>query len=340
MSISLKTHKILWARSEGKCAICKNELVIDPTDLNDDPSIVGDEAHIIARSASFTRGDYDSLSPEERDHYSNLILLCKTHHKQVDDQPGEYTVEKLRDIKAQHEAAVKEHLTDEEQRKQKDEMIYASYIDEWAAKADLDNWRGVCSWLSADTPTFLKVWYDNQKEFLIWIIARIWPNRHPLLEKALHNYKAVLQDLLNVFDQHIDYDTEDENFIRTKKFYKIREGNMELYDRLGKQYDEHVNLINDLFFELTRAANYVCDRVREAIFDGYRLKEGALLIERHSVGYELKTVRVRVEYRDEERTAMPYPGLREFKKVRYSTRDYALDPNDPEPPVMEDDEGA
>ena len=95
MAISLKTHKILWAHSGGKCAICKNDLVINPTDLNDDPSIVGDEAHIIARSASFTRGDYDSLSPEELDHYSNLILLCKTHHKQVDDQPGEYTVEKF-----------------------------------------------------------------------------------------------------------------------------------------------------------------------------------------------------------------------------------------------------
>src|SRR6266542_1869046 len=36
MSISLKTHKILWARSGGKCAICKNTLVIDPTNLNDD----------------------------------------------------------------------------------------------------------------------------------------------------------------------------------------------------------------------------------------------------------------------------------------------------------------
>ena len=69
MTVSLKTHKILWARSGGKCAICKNDLVIDPTDLNDDPSIVGDEAHIIARSESFTRGDYDSLSPEKRDHY-------------------------------------------------------------------------------------------------------------------------------------------------------------------------------------------------------------------------------------------------------------------------------
>ncbi len=340
MAISLKTHKILWARSGGKCAICKNEIVIDPENLNDDPSIVGDEAHIIARSESFTRGDYDSLSPEERDHNSNLILLCKNHHKKIDDQPDTYTVEKLRKIKSQHEAAVKEHWTDEDQSKQNDELIYANYIDEWAAKADLDNWRRICSWVSGDPPTFPKTWYDNQREFIIWIIARIWPNLHPHLEEAIINYKIVLEDLLHIFDRHIDFDREDEKFIRTKKFYKISEWDEERYNKLLKQYEKHVNLVNDLFFELTRAANYVCDKVRRTIFNGYRLKEGALLIERHFVGFELKTVHVRVEYKGEERTERPYPGLKEFKKVRYSTRDYALNPNYPEPPNVEEDDDA
>ena len=233
---------------------------------------------------------------------------------------------------------MKEHWTDEDQRKQNDEFIYASYIDEWATKADLDNWRRICSYLCTDAPTFLKAWYDNQKEFLIWIIARIWPNRHPLLEKAIFNYKVVLQDLLNIFDQHIDFDREDENFIHTKKFYKISEWDEERYAKLLKQYNKHVNLVNDLFFELTRAANYICDKVRQTIFNSCRLKEGALLIELHNIGFELKTVHIKVEYGGEERTERPYPGLKEFKKVRYSTRDYALDPNDPEPPAFEEDD--
>ena len=85
MTITLKTHKILWGRSGNKCAICKNTLIVDSDDPNDDPSIVGDEAHIIARKETFTRGDYESLKPEQREHYSNLILLCKVHHKQIDD---------------------------------------------------------------------------------------------------------------------------------------------------------------------------------------------------------------------------------------------------------------
>ena len=337
MSISLKTHKILWAPSGGKCAICKNELVIDPSNLNDDPSIVGDEAHIIARSETFTRGDVDSLQPEDRDHYSNLILLCKIHHKQIDDQPAEYTVEKLRNIKAKHEAEVKQHWTDEDRKKQQDELIYSGYIDEWARMAQLDDWRAISSYLSDDTPSLPRTWYNAQKEFIIWIIGRIWPHRYPLLESAFQNYKAVLQDLLNVFDRHVEYDREKGEVIRTKKFYHINEWNPELYEKLSKQYDDHENLINDLFFELTRAANYLCDRVRETIYESYRIVEGAVLIERHSVGFDLKTVHVRLEYRGDERVARPYPGLKEFKKVRYTTRDYALSPNDPDIPEADDD---
>ena len=56
-----------------------------------------------------------------------------------------------------------------------------------------------------------------------------------------------------------------------------------------------------------------------------------MLIERHSVGYGLKTVRARLEYREDERITNPYPGLEEFKTIRYS-RDYALDPSDPQKP--------
>jgi hypothetical protein len=191
--------------------------------------------------------------------------------------------------------------------------------------------------LSADTPSLPKTWYDAQKELLIWIIGRIWPNRYPLLESAFQNYKAVLQDLLNVFDQHVDYRHEKAETIRTKKFYQINEWNPERYEKLSKQYDDHENLVNDLFFELTRAANYICDRVRETMYESYRIVEGVVLIERHSVGPDLKTVHVRLEYRGDERTAMPYPGLKEFKKARYTTRDYALNPNYPDFP--EADEG-
>ena len=338
MGISLKTHKILWGRSGGKCAICKRDLVIDATDSGDDPSVVGDEAHIIARMESFTRGDHESVPPEQRDHYSNLILLCKVDHKIIDDCPTEYTVERLREIKANHEEEIKAHWTPADKQKQHDDEIYASYIDEWVRRNDLDNWQTLSSHATSSySPALPKQWYESAKDLIPWIIARIWPNRYPILENALFNYKAVLQDFLLEFDKHIDWDRKDKHLLRTERFYKIREWDPELYRTLLEEYNAHECLVCDLFFELTRAANYVCDRVREYIFPGFRLKEGALLILRHSVGYELKTIHARLEYRGGERTDTPYPGLKEFKKVRY-TRDYALDPNPPSLPTPEEED--
>jgi hypothetical protein len=336
MGISLKTHKILWGRSGNQCAICKTPLVIDSLNPDDDPSIVGDEAHIVAREEGFTRGNYDSLTPEQRDNYSNLILLCKTHHKQIDDQPAQFTVECLHEVKRIHESEVRRNQSRADRDVLDDDIIYSGYIDEWQRFADLDNWLNTSSWLSADTPTLPQIWYNHQKEFLIWIIGRIWPHRYDLLKNALLNYKAVAQDLIIEFDKHIEFKSEDTNYLRTEKFYRIREYDEEKYHRLAKRYNLHVCLVNDLFFELTRAANYICDQVRDTLFRGYRLKEGALLVLRHSVGFELKTVHLRLEYQGDERIEEPYPGLKIFKKIRYETRDYALNPGEPELPSLDD----
>jgi len=51
MSITLKTHKMLWGRSGNRCAMpdCRKELVMDATET-DDESLIGEECHIIAES--------------------------------------------------------------------------------------------------------------------------------------------------------------------------------------------------------------------------------------------------------------------------------------------------
>lgn len=80
MSIQLKTHKMLWGRSGNICAFpdCKKELVMDISET-DDISVVGEEAHIVAREAEGPRGN-SPLTPEQRDKYDNLILMCSIHH--------------------------------------------------------------------------------------------------------------------------------------------------------------------------------------------------------------------------------------------------------------------
>jgi hypothetical protein len=70
--------------------------------------VVGDEAHIVARSPDGPRGG--QLDPAALDEYDNLILVCKTHHKVVDDQHETFTADFLRTLKRVHEQWVRDRL--------------------------------------------------------------------------------------------------------------------------------------------------------------------------------------------------------------------------------------
>ena len=81
------------------------------TATNDSDAIIGDECHIHARQEGGARSNL-SMSIDELDDYENLILLCKVHHKMVDDQPNTYAVDALRNLKKKHEKWVQETLHD------------------------------------------------------------------------------------------------------------------------------------------------------------------------------------------------------------------------------------
>ncbi|GHV89309.1 hypothetical protein AGMMS50267_16690 [Spirochaetia bacterium] len=112
MAISDKTRKILWVRSGNRCAICRQKLVLDKSE-QDKESIVGDECHIISGRANGPR--YDSnYDLKLIDLFDNLLILCKTHHKMIDDQTETYTTDVLYLIKKNHEEWVETKLSHEE----------------------------------------------------------------------------------------------------------------------------------------------------------------------------------------------------------------------------------
>lgn len=121
------------------------------------------------------------------------------------------------------------------------------------------------------------------------------------------------------------YAEEHGDTLWTRKIYRDAErfGDYEeRSERLLKVYEEHVDLVEDLVLELTRAANYICDRVRETLDPSFRLDEGAATAT-YGPTMELKFITVRPEYRNEERTPVPYPGLEKFKSVRLD-RDFCF----------------
>lgn len=114
MSVTDKSRKILWGRSGSLCAFCRTHLVVDAS-AADSESVVGDECHIISGAPNGPRYD-QNISPEEIDSLDNLLLLCRVHHKLVDDQPETFAADTLRQLKANHEEWVKGRLVEESQK--------------------------------------------------------------------------------------------------------------------------------------------------------------------------------------------------------------------------------
>jgi len=102
----LNEVRILWGRSGNRCAYpkCRVEMAPDGS-----KTTIGEIAHIIAKSPDGPRGG-SPLTIEERDEYENLILLCPTHHKIIDDNDGDWSVERIKLLKAEHEKWVSNQL--------------------------------------------------------------------------------------------------------------------------------------------------------------------------------------------------------------------------------------
>ena len=116
MSIPDKVRKGLWGKSGNKCAICRIDLFHegDKNSYN-----IGEECHIVSERPNGPR-HIDEI--EDYNTYDNLVLLCRNHHKEIDDPANisKYTCEKLKQIKEKHEKWVGQKLSE---KNEKDEML-------------------------------------------------------------------------------------------------------------------------------------------------------------------------------------------------------------------------
>jgi hypothetical protein len=107
MSIPEKDIKILWGLAAGRCSKpgCGDECVKFLS--ADDPTIIGEMAHVIGKKPNGPRG----VLKGGDDTYANLILLCPTHHREVDKSPeGVFPAKLLHQWKSDHEEAIRETL--------------------------------------------------------------------------------------------------------------------------------------------------------------------------------------------------------------------------------------
>lgn len=105
MPVSSKDRNTLWTRSGGHCAFCRTELIKDE-DNNKVNLNIGDECHIISSKPNGPRYQKDYNGGFDK--YDNLILLCKNHHRMIDEQHQTFDVKILKLLKLNHERWVKE----------------------------------------------------------------------------------------------------------------------------------------------------------------------------------------------------------------------------------------
>ena len=107
MAIKPPEIKRLWGKAAGICSHpdCNTDCLqfLDA----DDPTIVGEMAHIIAKKPDGPRGKASG----GEDTYANLILLCPTHHTLIDKAPeGTFPEVMLQEWKTNHEAEISNRL--------------------------------------------------------------------------------------------------------------------------------------------------------------------------------------------------------------------------------------
>ena len=96
--INTSTLRILYARSGNCCAFNGCSCPI----FEDNNILTGECCHIAAASSQGPRYNKEQ-SEVERNGYDNLVLLCSRHHKIIDSDPNEYSIEKLIEMKKNHE---------------------------------------------------------------------------------------------------------------------------------------------------------------------------------------------------------------------------------------------
>lgn len=188
---------------------------------------------------------------------------------------------------------------------------WLAIIQEWRTRSELDRWNAWTSGaLAHGRPSLGREDNHRLRELRAWLQGRIWPDGHQRIRAALANFAWVLRDFQDVFLSHAEP--------RGDELWAKQPAD-EASSKVWELHEEYVDLVQDLALELTRAANYVCDIVREELDPSFMRTEGYLMVMR---GPQMngKWSSLRVTYQDAERTEHPYPGLDEFKQVR-ATRD-------------------
>ena len=297
MAINQKDIKLLWGRSASRCTICKTELTQDKAAVTSAYTL-GEQAHIVGEKTDAARG-ISSLTLEDRNSYHNLILLCPTHHTEIDKNEVDWPVEKLHFKKSEHELWVNETLSQTaDLLKLAKEVSVTSIIDAAVKYCRLDTWQAWTSFALSPDPRWPCELPNEIFEFRLKVIAVIWPTEFEELKKAITTLSISLSLASNKFMEHSELHGDT---YYPHKFYKAGDWNANFTNDL-KKYNDWVDSCHSTIHLATKAANWVGDVVRKDINPMFFAESGKFLtIEGDIRGFDARLL----EFTNEEREKLP-----------------------------------
>ncbi len=264
-----KDQKILWGRSAGMCSLCRVKLTFE--DGNSDPATVGAMCHIVGEKEGSARFN-SNLTIEERNSYSNLILMCSHHHDIIDNDETTYTIEKLHIIKNEHESWVNENLAN--QTPDPDEMVFSDLIDTITVLLKLESWPW---FVDHAVRNLVHEDYVHAQGILNRkLLGSIWPEKKPELKNSII-------ELLESFDRFMSNYLSNVELRRDKFFgrdltYRRIYPNPEYHEYKEKE-DMWADINFWLLCDLTNKLNNFASMVRKFSNPMYFRITGKFLIE-------------------------------------------------------------
>lgn len=273
LAIKIKDVKILWGRSGNRCAICRTQLTQDASAVSATFTL-GEQAHIVGEESGAARGT-SQLSAEDRNSYHNLILLCPTHHTEIDQNEADWSVERLHIAKSRHELWVSETLGETtDYVKLANQAAVSSLIDSAVTCCDLENWHNWTSFALAPDQRWPTERPDAIWQFRQKVIAAIWPSDCEELKRSTTTFSKLLHLASQVFMRHSERTPD---FYVADRFYRRPAFNPN-YDEQLAEFEAWQDSCNQHLRDATKAANWFADVVRRDINPMFFAAQGKFLV--------------------------------------------------------------
>lgn len=256
MSLTLPDMKILWGRAGAKCAMCKCNLAPDMESAVGE-YVLGEQAHIVGEKEGAARGK-STLTEAERECYSNRILLCPTHHTEIDKDEDSYSIERLHQIKTEHEQWVEERLSMPDRWRQAEDEIYANLVQSAADFCMFDDWA---TWTANLLMPRVRIQYQSDIRLIKFVRCYLkapLPGRHAGLESALETLYLTIEHLRRILHKNVELC---DDWLRAVPFYKLEPDTPAYHEDLAR-YEAWESEVHSCTIEASKAANWVADETR------------------------------------------------------------------------------